>query len=237
MGSFRRESAPGRARRVGRRGASALILAAALAAAQIPAAFGNEVQSVIERCAHGQSLAGFSEPALAKALRELSTVLQEYSNCEELIRRAELAGATRTPGSPSARAAGLAGAPGSSFGGEAPIPPTAAEQPALAAARHLGSTPQRLGGRRVTPGVVHVDLGSAISSLPDSLIAVLAALAALALAAAGRLVLTAATGSGASGKLRARAIVLRRGKHAPGGRRGDGEEPSSGGSGAGGRRD
>ncbi len=204
MGSSRRQRASAWAER-----STGLALAAlsavtlALLLGLPPRALADEASSVIERCAKGQSLAGFSEPALAKALRQLSTVLQEYSNCEELIRRAELASAG---GGPAARSAAAAGGPaGGSYGGEAPLTPTAAEQPALAAARRSGASRQDLGGRAITPGVVHVDLGSALSALPDSLLAALAALAALALAGGARLVLAAATAFRSGGRAHLRA--------------------------------
>lgn len=230
MGFSRRQAPPALTRRRMRPALAALCVAALSSGALAPAASANESSRVIERCAKGQSLAGFSEPALARALRELSTVLQEYSNCEELIRRAELAAASNA--SPAARAAALAGAPaGASFGGEAPLAPTPSEQPALAAARRSGGSRQEVGGRAITPGVVHVDLGSAVSSLPDSLLAALAALAALALTAGGRLILAGATGSeggrrpfGRAGRRSPGAESAANGSPAPGSKPGEEEQ-------------
>jgi hypothetical protein len=51
----------------------------------------DEASTIIEHCTHGQSLAGFSPSAYAAALQELTPTVREYSDCEELIRNAELA--------------------------------------------------------------------------------------------------------------------------------------------------
>jgi hypothetical protein len=53
----------------------------------------DEASTIIERCTHGQSLAGFSLSAYVFALYELTPTVREYSDCEELIRNAELAAA------------------------------------------------------------------------------------------------------------------------------------------------
>jgi hypothetical protein len=56
----------------------------------------DEASTIIERCLHGQSLAGFSPSAYAAALQELTPTIKEYSDCEELISKAELAAPTST---------------------------------------------------------------------------------------------------------------------------------------------
>ena len=48
---------------------------------------------IIERCTHGQSLSGFSQQDYRRALKELPTEVEEYSDCANLIRRAQLAAA------------------------------------------------------------------------------------------------------------------------------------------------
>ena len=59
---------------------------------------------IIERCTHGQSISGFSQQAYRRALAELPTEVEEYSDCANLIRRAQLAAAAGG-GSGSAAAA------------------------------------------------------------------------------------------------------------------------------------
>jgi len=143
----------------------------------------SEASTILERCAHGQSLSGFSPAAYAKALRNVPTVLSEYSNCEELIRRAELASAGG-PGSGGGLGAG-GGASGSGPGSTI-APPTPAEQATLARARSEGAAPVSLGSETVDPGVVKVGIASAVSTLPDPLLALLALLLAGTLIAAVR---------------------------------------------------
>jgi hypothetical protein len=143
------------------------VLALLLApAGGISVARADEASTIIERCTHGQSLAGFSRSAYAKALRELPTDVSEYSDCEELIRKAALA------------AAG-----GGGPGGAATAPPTPAEQETLTRAAHAPPTRIQVGKHSELPGVVPVSLTSALNALPTPLMALLAAL--LALGAAG----------------------------------------------------
>src|SRR5207237_5789767 len=49
--------------------------------------------TIIERCTHGQSLSGFSQQDYRRALQELPAEVEEYSDCANLIRRAQLAAA------------------------------------------------------------------------------------------------------------------------------------------------
>jgi hypothetical protein len=136
--------------------------------ATAPGAGADIGETIILRCTHGESLSGFSQSAYAQALKELSADTEEYSGCSSQIREAQLAAARR----------GSAG----SAGGEAPpvpIAPTPEEQKAITHAAHAGSTPIRVGGQVIQPGVVHANIASALSSLPTPLIAMLAFLLAV----------------------------------------------------------
>jgi hypothetical protein len=142
----------------------------------------DEAAKVLQQCEHGHVPKGFSQTAYAKALRTMPTVVNEYSNCEELIRQAQLAG----PGSGAGGAGGSGGGAGGGSEGYVP-PPTPAEQQLLSRATgHEGATPVRVGRNAVSPGVVHADLASAVSSLPGTLLALLALLALLGAAALTR---------------------------------------------------
>jgi hypothetical protein len=136
-----------------------------------PAAPADVGATIINRCTHGQSLSGFSQRDYRRALQELPTEVEEYSDCANLIRRAQLA---------------AAGGPGAGAGGEGttPLALTPAEQAALARVPHSAAGPQRVGGDLVQPGVVHADVASALSTLPTPLLAMLAFLLACALATA-----------------------------------------------------
>jgi hypothetical protein len=151
--------------------ASALALGVACLCAAVPAHADNG-STIIERCTHGQSLGGFSQRDYRRALAELPTEVEEYSDCGNLIRRAQLAAAGA--GSPSAGAGTIA------------TPLTPAEQRRVGAIAHTAAPPVLVGTQVVHPGVIHADISSALNSLPNALIAILAAVLAGALTFAGR---------------------------------------------------
>jgi hypothetical protein len=141
-----------------------LLAAAASARADVGA-------TIINRCTHGQSLSGFSPQDYRRALQELPAEVEEYSDCANLIRRAQLAAASgRGTGS------GEAGA----------IPLTPSERGALTRVPRTGARPLQLGGQLISPGVVRASVSSALSSLPTPVLALLAFLLACALLLAGR---------------------------------------------------
>jgi hypothetical protein len=125
--------------------------------------------TIIERCTHGQSVSGFSQQDYRRALQELPAEVEEYSDCANLIRRAQLAAAGGGP----AAAAGATGVQA--------LPLSPSERAALGAIAKTGGAPQRVGAQVIRPGVVHADVASAISSLPSPLLAILAFLLACAL--------------------------------------------------------
>lgn len=130
--------------------------------------------TIINRCTHKQSLSGFSQKAYRQALAEMPTEVEEYSDCGNLIRRAQLAAAGGSGGS----GAGGGAAP-------VPIPLTAGERTALTRVPKTGAAPVRVGGQVIRPGVIHANIASALSSLPTPLLAILAFMLACALLQAG----------------------------------------------------
>jgi hypothetical protein len=149
-----------------------VLAAAALASA--PTARADVGETIIQRCTHGQSLAGFSQSAYRQALKQLSADAEEYTNCAQLIRQAQLAAAGGH--------AGALGAPESAVA----IAATPTEQRAVSHAAHAGAVPVSVGGALVKPGVVHADIASAFNNLPDSLLALLVFLLACAALIGGR---------------------------------------------------
>jgi hypothetical protein len=135
-------------------------------------------EKIILRCTHNESLSGFSQSDYHKALKELEADAEEYSGCSLRITEAEAA------------AAGTRGS-ASSAGGGAVTPPavaiaaTPAEQRAITRAVRSGAGPVKLGGQVIHPGVVRVDVASALSSLPTPLLATLALLLVCLLLLAG----------------------------------------------------
>ena len=136
--------------------------------ALVPPARADVGATIIERCTHGQSVSGFSQQDYRRALQELPAEVEEYSDCANLIRRAQLA------------AAGGAAAAGGGEGAQ-PLPLSASERAALRAVERTGGAPLRVGTQVVRPGVVHANVASALSSLPSPLLAILAFLLACGL--------------------------------------------------------
>jgi hypothetical protein len=138
-------------------------------------------EKIILRCTHGESLAGFTQKDYNKALKELETSLEEYSGCASLIHQAQLAAAGSRGGSSGG------GGGGSTAAGAiaTTTPATPAEQRALNRAPSTGSAPLQVGNQVIQPGVVHADIASAFSSLPDPLLAILIFLFACALTLVG----------------------------------------------------
>jgi hypothetical protein len=160
------------------------LIGALVVLASLTATAGADIGTkIIERCTHGQSISGFSQQAYRRAIAELPTEVEEYSDCANLIRRAQLA-AAGTGGS-----GGQGGGSGQSL---IPTPLTASERKALTAVPKSASGSLRIGGHKVRPGVIHANISSALSSLPDPLLALLAFLLACALALGGRSIAKAA---------------------------------------------
>jgi hypothetical protein len=142
-------------------------------------ALATPAEEIIERCAHQEhvSLGGFTPSEYAQALRQLPTEVREYDGeCEEQIRDAELAAA-----------GGQSTATGASAAAAASVtPPTPAEQRALTTSARKAPVAIQLGSHTALPGVVHVDVASALNALPTPLMALVAivVLACLALGVA-----------------------------------------------------
>jgi hypothetical protein len=148
--------------------AVALVATALLVGA--PSAQASEAQKIIEKCGHKEPFGGYRQSAYREALKQLPTEVSEYTDCENLIRKDELA---------AAGGGGGAGAPGVSASVLLPLTPS--EQRAVQSAHRNGSTPVRVGNEPIRPGVVHANIASAVNTLPHSLFAVLALMLAGAL--------------------------------------------------------
>ncbi len=157
-----------------RLGLAAVVTGVLLAGAQ-PA--GADIgEQIILRCTHNESLSGFSQSDYRKALSELNPDTEEYSDCASRIRQAQLA---------AAGGALTSAGPGSAAN-PVPLPATAAEQQAITRAQQVAPTALTLDGRVIHPGVVHVNVASALSKLPSPLLATLAFLLACLLLIGGR---------------------------------------------------
>jgi hypothetical protein len=156
-----------------------LALAAAAAALAFPlpaaaSASASEATRILEACSNGTQPTGYSQQAYNQAIRQMPPELAEYTDCPDLIRKAQLAGAA------AGSRGGAGGGPSAAAGAEAP--PTPAEQHTLESVAHTGAQPVRVGGETIHPGVVHVNIASALSTLPTPLLAPLVLLLAGVLA-------------------------------------------------------
>lgn len=137
-----------------------LVLVALLAAAAPAGA--SKAQEIIEKCGHREPFSGYPQSAYREALKKLPTEVIEYTDCENQIRKAELAAA-----------GGGAGSAASGVSPSVPLPLTPPERRAVQSAHRSGSAPVRVGNEKIRPGVVHADVASVFNTLPDPLLAVL----------------------------------------------------------------
>jgi hypothetical protein len=151
-------------------------IAVALVSIAAPAQ-ANVGEEIIRRCTHAESLSGFTQKQYQEALKDLSAGTEEYSNCAQLIRQAQLAAAG------AGRGGGYGGGPATPAASTQAATPS--EQRAIARAPSAGAAPLQVGAQTIRPGVVHADIASALSSLPTPLLATVAFLTICLLAAAG----------------------------------------------------
>jgi hypothetical protein len=161
--------------------AAALFAALAIALlATASASAGGAVNKIFEDCGESKIPVGFSQQAYAQALKQMPPELAEYADCPALIHKAQRAGA------------GGRGSAGAADGGDTAgtvAPPTAAEQQTLEKIGHSGGAPVKVGAEVIHPGVVRVNIASAVGKLPTPLLALLAFLLACALLLVARAVL------------------------------------------------
>ncbi|MGI8803163.1 MAG: hypothetical protein ACR2KV_13495 [Solirubrobacteraceae bacterium] len=177
-------------------------LAGALAGmALVPSAAVASPQALIQDCTtNGRIVGHYSAGDYSQALANLPTDIAEYSDCADVIRRAQLAAAaagggsgSSPSGSVSTRSATLPAA-GSAASAAAAVNPrqdplgsaAPAERAAVAAARSGGASPVEIGGGLLRPGVVAARTSSIFNALPTPLLIALAGLALVALAVLGR---------------------------------------------------
>lgn len=147
---------------------AAATLAAIAAFAVAPPASANVGEKIIEKCANNEPFSGYTPADYRQALKQMETGALEYSDCANLIRKAELASAGGGTGASAGTAASKVALP---------LSPT--EQKAVQKAHgNHGSSPVKVGSEPVFPGVVHANIASAVNTLPHSLLALLAFLLA-----------------------------------------------------------
>jgi hypothetical protein len=156
--------------------AAVLTLVLALAAAWATTASADVGERIIELCKEHRSIAGYTFADYQRALRDMAADLSEYSECEELVVRAEQAAATSKTGVAPA---------GGVTPGEHRLVISTDEQRAIGRAS-LTPARVRVGGRLLVPGVAHADIASAVNDLPIPLLATLVLLCGGLLLTVGR---------------------------------------------------
>lgn len=161
-----------------------LLTTAVLGCLLAPATSWASGDAVIKDCTNDGVIQGkYSQKDYKDALANLPTDVDEYTNCRDVIKRAQLGGAGGGSGGPG----GPGGTGGSAAAGSDPLATASpAERAAVEAARSGGaSKPILIGGKYVQPGKLGFGGLGSPTTLPASLIAVLVALAVAAAAAAG----------------------------------------------------
>ena len=156
---------------------TALMLAAG-AALPGPAWASRGAQVIRDCLAHDRITHSYTVQDYRDALRQLPTDVREYSDCGDVIRRAELAAAGGGSQSSQAASGGLTGTTSQAnpLAGASPH-----ERAALDAARRAGARAVRVGGLLVRPGASPVRTASIVNSLPTPLLAGIIALLVSAL--------------------------------------------------------
>jgi len=161
-----------------------LLITAVLGCLLLPAAAWASGDAVIKDCTDDGVIQGhYSQQDYKSALNNLPTDVDEYTNCRDVIKRAQLAA---TGGGGGGGGGGTSGAVPVAPPGQDPLASASpAERAAVEAARNGGaSKPIRIGGKLVQPGKLGFGGLGSPTTLPTSLIAVLVAIGIAAAAAA-----------------------------------------------------
>jgi hypothetical protein len=142
----------------------------------VPATAHASGRAVIRDCTDdGKLEKSYSQKDYRDALANLPTDVDEYTDCRDVIRRAQLGAAGGGGGGGN----GGPGAPGGGSGGDDNVTPNGpAEKAALAKAQKGGGAPIHIGDRTVTPGGSRFTSADVRNSVPTSLLVVLIMLGA-----------------------------------------------------------
>jgi hypothetical protein len=183
--------------------ATALALLLALLAMPALAHASKGGDAVQKDCSDGSLTSKYSQKDYADALATMPADLDEYSDCRDQIRRAQLGGGSSSSGGSSGggggttsgggTGGGATGATGNGDTGTGAAGPavdplaaaTAQERAAFEKAIASGDAPVELDGRPIYPGTLGGTKSSGVGDLPAPLLAILALLAAGGLGAAG----------------------------------------------------
>lgn len=163
-------------------------LLSALTLATAPASASASAKAIIVDCQDGQMDGKYSQREYAQALKNIPTDVDEYTNCRDVIRRAQLGAASAGGSKRSGSGGGAPGMPGGTGGGAAPIVPagefaTTDEVLAGASAKERadveaaiakgGGAPVQLGTGFVSPDTSAFSPDGAANTVPTPLLVAL----------------------------------------------------------------
>lgn len=166
-----------------RRPAAAAAVALCLLLPAAPALASGD--DVIRDCVHhGRLTKKYTQKEYRDALAHMPTDVDEYTDCRDVIRQAQLGfggGSGGGGGAPPPAGGGPANAAPNPLAG-ASAKEVAAVHRAVAQARRTGSAPRRVGADVVTPGALSYRKVAAVSKLPTPLLVLIVLIGAAALA-------------------------------------------------------
>lgn len=150
-----------------------LILTTALLALAPATALADKRDQIIRDCSDDGRLQGnYSKSEIRDARQNMPSDVAEYTDCEDVLRRAEnpdRGGTTGTPGGGTTPG----GTAGGTDGREPIVPMTDADRSTLAATAAKGDEPVVVDGKAITPGASGLAPGSTRNGVPGTLLVVL----------------------------------------------------------------
>lgn len=164
---------------------TALLALLALGAATPAPSAAASRDDVIADCADDGRLSGkYSQSELRDARKNLPSDIAEYTDCADVLRRAELGDGGSSSGGAGGAGGSVGGgaSTGGNGGGSGTLTPASdAERADLAKAQQEGSAPVEVNGRTVVPGAAGFSPNATRNDMPASLLFAIIALALLGL--------------------------------------------------------
>jgi hypothetical protein len=159
-----------------------LVLVAALVLTLPATALGGSRERIYRDCQDGRIDGHYSQKQYRDALSNIPTDVDEYTDCRDVIRRAQLGGGGSSGGSTGggANTTGNATAPAAPATRDPLATASPNERAAVERTRDAGSKPVQVAGELIKPGALGYDSLSSASKIPTPLLVVLLLLAAAA---------------------------------------------------------
>jgi hypothetical protein len=149
-----------------------------------PAAQAQSTRSkILRECQDGALVGDYSIREIRDARNNIPDDIDQYSDCRDVLSRALAAragGGGASGGDGAGGGGGVVGGGAGGAGGAPLTPSTEEDQRALAEAAAGGDAPVDVGGKPIVPGAAGLAANAPRNTLPSTLIAVLAMLAAAA---------------------------------------------------------